>query len=98
MGRKGTTERVPWYLFPLWGLLALGVLGVVWVIYGKARLCGQPAKARQAKLAVAHGCALALGQDLPRHHCFRYCNRRSLPPAISTGRWPPCPTARSTWS
>ena len=53
MGRKGTTERVPWYLFPLWGLLALVLLCVVWGIYGKARLCGQPAKARQAKLAAA---------------------------------------------
>lgn len=80
MGRNGTTKQVPWYLFPLWGLLALGVLVVIWGLYGKARLCGQTAKARQAKRAVTHGCALALGQDLTRHHCFRYCNRRSLPP------------------
>ena len=80
MGRNGTTKQVPWNLFPLWGLLALGVLVVIWGLYGKARLCGQTAKARQAKRAVTHGCALALGQDLTRHHCFRYCNRRSLPP------------------
>lgn len=82
MGRNGTTKQVPWYLFPLWGLLALGVLVVIWGLYGKARLCGQTAKARQAKRAVTHGCALALGQDLTRHHCFRYCNRRSLPPRL----------------
>ena len=74
------TERVPWYLRPLWALLALGVLGVVWGMYGRARLRGRLAEARQARQVAAHGCALALGRDLTRHNCFRYCNRRSLSP------------------
>ena len=78
-GSKGT-ERVPWYLRPLWALLALGVLGVVWGMYGRARLRGRLAEARQARQVAAHGCALALGRDLTRHNCFRYCNRRSLSP------------------
>lgn len=78
-GSKGT-ERVPWYLRPLWALLALGVLCVVWGMYGRARVRGRLAEARQARQVAAHGCALALGRGLTRHNCFRYCNRRSLSP------------------
>lgn len=78
-GRR-RTEAVPWHLRPLWAILVLGILCVVWGTYGKARLAGRPGKARLARRAASPGCALALGRDLTRHSWFRYCTRRSLSP------------------
>lgn len=74
------TNGVPWYLRPLWALLVLVILCVVWGIYGKARLAGRPIKAKLARQAASPSCALALGRDLTRHSWFHYCTRRSLSP------------------
>lgn len=80
MAGRRKTEEVPWHLRPLWGLLALVILCVVWGIYGKSRLFGQTIKAKLARQAASPTCALALGRDLTRHSWFRYCTRRSLSP------------------
>lgn len=74
------TNGVPWYLRPLWALLVLVILCVVWGIYGKARLAGRPIKAKLARQAASPSCTLALGRDLTRHSWFHYCTRRSLSP------------------